>query len=876
MEFKAHMFREMILYEWRQANVQEEDLKRILPTLVQSFLKDMAYKNSDETLLDAEVRDDDSPNVWTLRKRGEEKVYMFSYVFGHELFQILMPLAQAKLRRFDDETWKEREAIVFALGTVSKGCIRSFQPRHLAMLVVLLVPLLDDLCPLIRSKSCWTLSQYGAYLLKGSQHRSYQHFERVLDGVLRKLLDVNIRVQNAACVAFTTLAKDAGEDLVLYLEVMLEHIIRAFGTAQRENIEIVYNAIRTMPNLVGGEMITKLEILIPQLVAKWEQHSDSDKDLYLMLECFTSISVALDVGSVPFAQAVFKRCIQIMEKQNLAKVGISAVTEYEKETILYSIAFLYDLAEWFGSGIEYLLEESNLRLMLLGYCMDKDPDVKERAFALMGVLARVHPVYIQPLLHEFLDIASKQTGVDVIRENVNVAANACRTIGELAVKFYQEFSSLIVTNVVLSLSIILHQGEVWDNKALIEVISITLARLAWNFPELVAPQMEHYFEPWCKSFSMIDDDSKKETFRGLCAMVTMNPLGVGSSLFFICQVIANWHHGYLDTLMYPLIAKLNQLSISDKDIFPLLRCFASISQPLGVRFAPFALPVFQRCMDIIGIQELAKVGLAPAGAQYDKGFIIHSLEFIYELVGGLKSGIESLVSQSYLRDMLIQCCKDESPDVRERAFALMGALARVFPVYLQPRLREFIEIASHQLIIENITSETLYVAANACWAIGHLAVKVGQEMSPFVVKFVSSLCWILGHNEGFNMALVDSSAITIGRLAWIRPDLVAPLMEHFIEPWCMNLSMLIDSNKKEDAIRGLCAAVKLNPSGVSESLYFICTAIGSFHEIKSEDVKIEVSEVLNVYKNMMGRSSWKQWLSRLDPLVKERLAIYEV
>ncbi|EOA32362.1 hypothetical protein CARUB_v10015629mg [Capsella rubella] len=593
MEFKAHMFREMILYEWRQANVQEEDLKRILPTLVQSFLKDMAYKNSDETLLDAEVRDDDSPNVWTLRKRGEEKVYMFSYVFGHELFQILMPLAQAKLRRFDDETWKEREAIVFALGTVSKGCIRSFQPRHLAMassfLVVLLVPLLDDLCPLIRSKSCWTLSQYGAYLLKGSQHRSYQHFERVLDGVLRKLLDVNIRVQNAACVAFTTLAKDAGEDLVLYLEVMLEHIIRAFGTAQRENIEIVYNAIRTMPNLVGGEMITKLEILIPQLVAKWEQHSDSDKDLYLMLECFTSISV-----------------------------------------------------------------------------------------------------------------------------------------------------------------------------------------------------------------------------------------------------------------------------------------------PLGVRFAPFALPVFQRCMDIIGIQELAKVGLAPAGAQYDKGFIIHSLEFIYELVGGLKSGIESLVSQSYLRDMLIQCCKDESPDVRERAFALMGALARVFPVYLQPRLREFIEIASHQLIIENITSETLYVAANACWAIGHLAVKVGQEMSPFVVKFVSSLCWILGHNEGFNMALVDSSAITIGRLAWIRPDLVAPLMEHFIEPWCMNLSMLIDSNKKEDAIRGLCAAVKLNPSGVSESLYFICTAIGSFHEIKSEDVKIEVSEVLNVYKNMMGRSSWKQWLSRLDPLVKERLAIYEV
>ncbi|KAL9840977.1 putative armadillo-like helical protein [Arabidopsis thaliana] len=41
---------------------------------------------------------------------------------------------------------------------------------------------------------------------------------------------------------------------------------------------------------------------------------------------------------------------------------------------------------------------------------------------------------------------------------------------------------------------------------------------------------------------------------------------------------------------------------------------------------------------------------------------------------------------------------------------------------------------------------------------------------------------------GVNNALVENSAITLGRLALIRPDLVAPYMK----PWSMALSMLVN------------------------------------------------------------------------------------
>lgn len=40
-------------------------------------------------------------------------------------------LAQAKLSTSDDETWKEREAAVLALGAVAEGCIEGLYP-HLA------------------------------------------------------------------------------------------------------------------------------------------------------------------------------------------------------------------------------------------------------------------------------------------------------------------------------------------------------------------------------------------------------------------------------------------------------------------------------------------------------------------------------------------------------------------------------------------------------------------------------------------------------------------------------------------------------------------------------------------------------------------------
>ncbi|KAF8112704.1 hypothetical protein N665_0062s0053 [Sinapis alba] len=599
------------------AQLPPDNLKELLPRLIPVLLSNMAYADDDESLLDAEEDesqpdrdqdlkprfhtsrlhgsedfdddDDDSFNVWNLRKCSAAAIDVLSNVFGDEILPALMPLIQAKITTSGDETWKEREAAVLTLGAVAEGCFNGLYP-HLSEIVAFILPLLDDKFPLIRSISCWTLSRFGKYLIQEiGNPKGYEQFEKVLMGLLRRLLDSNKRVQEAACSAFATVEEDAAEELVPHLGVILQHLMCAFGKYQRRNLRIVYDAIGTL--------------------------------------------------------------------------------------------------------------------------------------------------------------------ADSVREELNKPA-------------------------------------------------------------------------------------------------------------------------YLEILMPPLVAKWQQLSNSDKDLFPLLECFTSISQALGVGFAPFAQPVFQRCMDIIHLQQLAKVDPASAGAQYDREFIVCSLDLLSGLAEGLSSGIEPLISQSNLRDLLLKCCMDEAPDVRQSAFALMGDLARVFPAYLQPRLLEFLEIASQQLSA-NLIRENLSVANNACWAIGELAVKVRQEVSPIVTNVVSCLGLILQHGEAVNKSLVENSAITLGRLAWIRPDLVAPHMEHFMKPWCLALSMVRDDIEKEEAFRGLCAVVKVNPSGGVSSLVFICKAIASWHEIRSEDVNNEVSQVLNGYKHMLG-NSWAECWSALDLPVKERLARYQV
>ncbi|KAK9069530.1 hypothetical protein SSX86_011434 [Deinandra increscens subsp. villosa] len=395
---------------------------------------------------DAEDDDDDIVNVWNLRKCSAAALDIISNVFGDEILPALMSFVQksckvmsvqSKLSLLDDASWKEREAAVLALGAIAEGCINGLYP-HLTEIVAFLIPLLDDKFPLIRSISCWTVSRFSKFIVQGAGHREgHEQFEKVLTGLLRRILDDNKRVQEAACSAFTTLEEEAADLLAPRLEIILQHLMCAYGKYQRKNLRIVYDAIGTLADAVGGDLNQPkcLEILMPPLIAKWQQLSNSDKDLFPLLECFTSIAQALGSGFSQFSQPVFQRCLDIIQTQQLAKVDpVSVGVQFDKEFIVCSLDLLSGLTEGLGSGIESLVSQSNLRDLLLQCCMDDGADIRQSAFALLGDLARVCPIHLRPRLPEFLDVAAKQLNTPKLKETISVANNACWAIGELAIK----------------------------------------------------------------------------------------------------------------------------------------------------------------------------------------------------------------------------------------------------------------------------------------------------------------------------------------------------------------------------------------------------------------------------------------------------------
>ncbi|XP_021741632.1 transportin-1-like [Chenopodium quinoa] len=552
------------------AQLPPENLKEFLPRLIPVLLSNMVYADDDETIAEAEEdesvpdrdqdlkprfhssrlhgseeveEDDDVVNVWNLRKCSAAALDIISNVFGDDILPTLMPLIQANLSASDDESWKQREAAVLAIGAVGEGCINGLYP-HLSEIVGFLIPLLDDKFPLIRSISCWTLSRFSKFVVQGlGDQNGNEQFEKVLMGLLRRILDTNKRVQEAACSAFATLEEEAAEELAPRLEIILQHLMCAFGKYQKKNLRIVYDAIGTLADAVGGELNQPryLEILMPPLISKWQQLSSFDRDIFPLLECFTSIAQALGPGFSQFAEPVFQRCINIIQTQQLAKVNPTTTgVQYDREFVVCSLDLLSGLVEGLGSGIESLVSQSNMKDLLLQSCMDDAPDVQQSAFALLGDLARVCPVHLRPYLPRFLEITAKQLDISKIKDTISVANNACWAIGELAVKAQQDIKPVVMTVISSLVPILQHTQEL--NKSLIENATITLGRFAWACPELVSPYMEHFMQPWCSALAMIRDDIEKEdAFRGLCAMVKMNPTAALSSLPFLVKAIVSWH-----------------------------------------------------------------------------------------------------------------------------------------------------------------------------------------------------------------------------------------------------------------------------------------------------------------------------------------------
>lgn len=106
-------------------------------------------------------------------------------------------------------------------------------------------------------------------------------------------------------------------------------------------------------------------------------------------------------------------------------------------------------------------------------------------------------------------------------------------------------------------------------------------------------------------------------------------------------------------------------------------------------FLPYCEPVFQRCVSLVA-QTLHQTQVAVANPEHfsvpDKEFMIVALDLLSGLAEGLEGHIENLVAHSNLLSLLYQCMQDNTSEVRQSSFALLGDLTKACFQHVRPHV----------------------------------------------------------------------------------------------------------------------------------------------------------------------------------------------
>ncbi|KAH7329837.1 armadillo-type protein [Rhizoctonia solani] len=504
-----------------------------------------AVGDDDEEEYDDFDDDDDLSTEWNLRKCAAAAVDVIAVRFGPDLLQILMPHLRDRLWSQD---WIQRESGILALGAMAEGCIEAIEP-YLPELIPFLINTLNDPKPLVRSITCWSLGRYASWCTSNpSEEHKSKYFVPAMEGLLRMVLDNNKRVQEAGCSAFATLEEDAGTALEPYLDPILRNLVFAFQKYQAKNLLILYDAIGTLADAVGSALNRKevLDVLMPPLVERWGRLGNDDEDLIPLLECLSSVTVACGAGFLPYAEPVFRRCVEIVHGSLLQYQAFQQQpdtrAEPDKVFLIVALDLLSGLTQGLGAQIIPLVQGSQPPLLqLLAVCLKHpDPPVRQSGYALVGDMAISCFTVLRPVIPQIMPELIEQIMPEPKMEFVSACNNAAWSVGEVALHYGTdpEFAQWVTPLIQRLIPILLSPKS---PKSLTENAAVTIGRLALVQPDMVSPHLEVFAQPWCQALSEIkDNDEKDSAFRGFCGLIERNPSGIAKAFVFFCNAVVRW------------------------------------------------------------------------------------------------------------------------------------------------------------------------------------------------------------------------------------------------------------------------------------------------------------------------------------------------
>lgn len=521
----------------------EQDIKPQFATSKRSHLESATngdsapngYAYEDDDLDEGEIEEDDEyegdpEDEWNLRKCSAAALDSLALHFGHPVFNATLPWLTENIQHKD---WPNREAAVLALGAIGPGTIDVVKD-HLPQLVPYIITQLNDEQPVVRQISCWTLSRFATWASKLDGSGRTTFFEPMMDGILKRMLDKNKKVQESAASAFATVEEAAAEELTPYCAIIVRQFVDCFNRYKDRNIFILYDCVQTLAEHAGPALAEPelVQLLMPALIARWQKIQDASREMFPLLECLSFVVTALGPTFSTFAKPFFDRCIRIIH-QNLDE-SITAsqdplLDSPDKDFLVTSLdllsAIIQALPEAESSA---LVTSSPLNMFeLMAYCMkDDNNDVKQSAYALLGDCA----IYIFARLRQFLptllQILIGQLDLSQVDEDpetgYRVINNACWSCGEIAMRAGEDAIAPFVDRLLEKLAMIIFTESA--PASLTENAAIAIGRLGLACPRQLSPHLANFAVPFLGNMKNIGwTDEKGHAYKGFTDVVLANP-----------------------------------------------------------------------------------------------------------------------------------------------------------------------------------------------------------------------------------------------------------------------------------------------------------------------------------------------------------------
>lgn len=517
--------------------------------------------------------DENPDEKWTLRKCSAAALDVFARDFRNPVFEAIFPYLSQNLKH---DEWPHREAAVLALGAVAEGCMDVVVP-HLPELLPYLISLLEDPEPVVRQITCWTLGRYSEWAAElPDQSQKEQYFVPLMDGILRKMLDKNKKVQAAGASAFANIEYKAGAHLEPYCGPIIQQFVRCFGKYKDKNMYVLYDCVQTLAEKIGSLLATPelMNQLMPALTERYNVVSDQSREVFPLLECLSYVALALGPDFAPYAPPIFVRCINIIHmnlEQSLAAASNGGLDTPDKDFLVTSLDLLSAVIQALGDEHAAELVKSSPQpfFELLTFCMEDPADeVRQSAYALLGDCANYVYSLMQPHLNTILPIALKQLDLDSmlddeVGDGFGAYNNTCWSLGEITMQHGKGMAQWVP-------GLLKHLVEIMCNarvpKSLAENAAIALGRLGIENSELLGPALPTFAEEYLMLMKKIDPtDEKASAFKGFSMIVGQNPQAMEKVLLDYFVAVAQYEDSELQNpLKQELHDVIQHVSFSDQ------------------------------------------------------------------------------------------------------------------------------------------------------------------------------------------------------------------------------------------------------------------------------------------------------------------------